>query len=177
MIKTLSTTIMYENKWMRVREDIVERASGAEGLFGVVEKPDFAAIIAVDNGHIHLVEQYRYPVQMRSLEIPMGAWPEQPNADPLELAHGELQEETGYRAGRIEKIGFHYVDNGGATLGCHVFFATQLSFVGKNLDAEEEDLVSLTLPVADFEQKIIQGEILDACTIACYGLAKLKGLV
>ena len=177
MIKTLSSKIVYKNKWMTVREDIIERDSGAEGLFGVVEKPDFAAIIAIENNKIHLVEQFRYPVAQRSLELPMGGWPDEPDADPLELALGELQEETGYFANQIQKIGFHYVDNGGATVGCHVFFATDLEFVGKDLDAEEEDLVSLTLTIAEFEQKIIQGEILDACTIACYGLAKLKGLL
>jgi len=177
MIKTLSTKIVYQNKWMKVREDIVERQSGAEGLFGVVEKPDFAAIIAVEHDRIHLVEQYRYPVSQRSIEIPMGAWPEQPDADPMDLALGELQEETGYFANQIKQIGFHYVDNGGATLGCHVFFATDLEYVGKKLDAEEEDLESLSLPISVFEQKIVDGEILDACTIASYGLAKLKGLV
>jgi ADP-ribose pyrophosphatase len=58
-----------------------------------------------------------------------------------------------------------------------VFFATGLTFVGKNLDPEEEDLESLAMPLVEFEQKIVDGEILDACTIACYGLAKLKGLV
>lgn len=177
MFKTKSIRTVYKNRWMSVREDIIERPSGAEGLYGVVEKPDFAAIIAIEDGHIHLVEQFRYAVQQRSLELPMGAWPEKPDADPAELAQGELQEETGYRARKLDKIGFHYVDNGGATLGCHVFMASQLEFVGRNPDAEEEDLVAITLPLYEFENRIIQGDILDACTIACYGLAKLKGLV
>lgn len=177
MMKTLSSTVKYQNRWIRVREDIIERPSGNEGLYGVVEKLDFAAILAVENGVIHLVEQYRYPIKQRSLEIPMGAWTEKPDAHPLELALGELQEETGYQANHIEKIGFHHVDNGGSTQGCHVFFATDLHFVGKNLDAEEEDLTSLTLSLDEFEAKISNGQILDACTIACYGLAKIKGLL
>jgi 8-oxo-dGTP pyrophosphatase MutT (NUDIX family) len=162
---------------MKVHEDIVERPSGAEGMYGYVEKPHFAAIIALHEGSIQLVRQYRYPIKEQSLELPMGAWTEQPDADPLELAKGELQEETGYVADQIEKIGFHYVDNGGATVGCYVFFATGLTFVGKNLDPEEEDLESLAMPLVEFEQKIVDGDILDACTIASYGLAKLKGLV
>ncbi|MEI8633013.1 hypothetical protein P4S72_25285 [Vibrio sp. PP-XX7] len=58
-----------------------------------------------------------------------------------------------------------------------MFFATNLTFVRKSLDAEEEDLISMKLPLHEFEQKIIDGTILDACTIACFGLAKLKGLV
>ncbi|MGF1694461.1 NUDIX hydrolase [Vibrio lamellibrachiae] len=177
MIKTISSTEKYRNKWITVKEDVIERPSGAEGLYGVVEKNDFAAILAIEKGCIHLVEQYRYPIKQRSLEIPMGAWSDKPDAEPLQLAIGELQEETGYKANTIEKIGFHHVDNGCTTQGCHMFFATDLEFVGKNLDAEEEDLVSLKLTLDDFEEKIISGQILDACTIAAYGLAKLKGLI
>jgi hypothetical protein len=55
MIKTLSSKVVYKNKWMTVREDIVERASGAEGLFGYVDKPHFAAIIALKDDQIQLV--------------------------------------------------------------------------------------------------------------------------
>ena len=107
----------------------------------------------------------------------MGAWSGKPDADPLQLAIGELQEETGYKANKIEKYGFHHVDNGCTTQGCHLFFATDLKFVGKNLDAEEEDLTSVKLSLIEFEKKIIDGQILDACTIAAYGLAKLKKLI
>jgi ADP-ribose pyrophosphatase len=59
-IKTLESKVVYENKWMRVKEDRIRRASGAEGIFGVVEKPDFVVIIPISNGCVHLVEQYRY---------------------------------------------------------------------------------------------------------------------
>jgi 8-oxo-dGTP pyrophosphatase MutT (NUDIX family) len=177
MFKTLSSKLVYQNPWIRVHEDIIERPSGNEGLYGVVEKNDFAAIIAIEDDLIHLVEQYRYPIKTRNLELPMGSWTGKPDADPLALAHGELEEETGYRAANMTKIGFHYVDNGGSTQGCHVFFATDLTHVGNKLDVEEEDLVALKMPIKEFEKKIIEGEILDACTIACWGLAKLKGLV
>lgn len=177
MFRTKHSRIVYRNRWITVREDIIERPSGAEGLFGVVEKNDFAAVLAIEDDHIHLVEQYRYCVKQQSLELPMGSWTGQPDAAPLLLAQGELQEETGYQAGFIEPIGFHHVDNGGSSQGCHVFFATDLVYVGQNLDPEEEDLQAIRLPLAEFEAKIIRGDILDACTIACYGLAKLKGLV
>lgn len=177
MFKTLSSIQQYQNPWIKVREDIIERPSGAKGLYGVVEKPDFAAILAIQDGYIHLVEQYRYPVKQRSLEIPMGTWPKLQEIEPTQLALAELQQETGYKANHIEKIGFHHVDNGTSTQGCYIFIATDLQFVGKSLDPEEEDLTSTKITLAEFEQKILQGEILDACTIACYALAKLKGLV
>lgn len=177
VFKTLKSTLIYENAWLKLREDIIQRPSGKEGLFGIVEKPHFAAIIAIQAGQIYLVEQYRYAIDKRSLELPMGAWNDQPDADPTLLALGELQEETGYKANQIELIGFQYVDKGTATHGCHVFFASDLSFVGKKLDEEEEDLVSVVMPIEEFEGKIVDGSVFDATTIAAYGLAKLKGLV
>lgn len=177
MYKVLKRTQVYSNPWLALREDIIQRPSGAQGLFGIVEKPNFAAVIAIQDGHIYLVEQYRYAIDQRSLELPMGSWNEQPDVDPIQLALGELQEETGYLANKIEPIGFQYVDKGTATHGCHIFFATDLEFVGQKLDEEEEDLELIVMPLRDFEDKIIQGSIFDATSIAAYGLAKLKGLV
>lgn len=94
-IKQLDSKVVYQNKWMTVREDKILRPSGAEGIYGVVDKPDCAAILAIDNGMIHLVQQYRYTVGQRCWEIPQGAWESNPDADHLELAKGELREETG----------------------------------------------------------------------------------
>jgi ADP-ribose pyrophosphatase len=65
-IETLGTRCVYENRWMRVREDAIRRRDGSEGIFGIVEKPDFVVIVPVEeDGRIHLVQQYRYPVQAR----------------------------------------------------------------------------------------------------------------
>jgi len=103
-IETIDTRVAYENKWMTVREDKVRRASGAEGIYGVVDKPDFVAIIPIHQSHIHLVEQYRYPVEGRYWEIPQGSWEENPKADKSIVAAGELKEETGLVAGKIRVL-------------------------------------------------------------------------
>ncbi len=80
-IKQLDSKVVYQNRWMTVREDKILRPSGAEGIYGVVDKPDCAAILAIDNGMIHLVQQYRYTVGQRCWEIPQGAWESNPDAD------------------------------------------------------------------------------------------------
>src|ERR1700736_5982121 len=73
-IETTSTRFVYENRWMRVREDAIRRRDGSEGIYGVVEKPDFVVIVPVEeDGGVHLVEQYRYPVRGRYWELPQGA--------------------------------------------------------------------------------------------------------
>ena len=56
-IVQIGTTVVYENRWMRVHEDRVRRRDGSEGIYGVVEKPDFVVIAAGDGDEIHLVQQ------------------------------------------------------------------------------------------------------------------------
>jgi hypothetical protein len=58
-ITTLSTRLVYENRWMRVREDAIRRRDGSAGIYGVVEKPDFVVIAALEEDRVQLVEQYR----------------------------------------------------------------------------------------------------------------------
>lgn len=179
MFKQKSTTPIYKNPWLSLREDIIERPNGEEGLFGIIEKPNFAAVVAVQDGHIYLVEQYRYAINLRSLELPMGTWPNhlEDTGSTEALALAELKEETGYHADHIEPLGFHYVDKATSTHGGHIFFASQLTFVGQALEDEEADLKVTILPISEFEAKIINGDVVDAATIAAYGLAKLCGKV
>jgi len=61
-ITTTGTSVVYENRWMRVREDTIRRRDGSDGLYGVVEKPDFVVIVPLNGDRLHLVEQFRYPV-------------------------------------------------------------------------------------------------------------------
>jgi len=90
-IETTSTRLVYENRWM-VREDTIRRRDGSTGIYGVVEKPDFVVIVPVeDGGRLHLVEQYRYPPKGRYWELPQGSWEQEPGADPMEMARGELR--------------------------------------------------------------------------------------
>src|SRR5437588_3843897 len=69
-IRTTASKIVYGNRWMRVREDQIERANGTPGIYGVSEKLDYSLIIPRDDQGVFLVEQYRYPVQARYWEFP-----------------------------------------------------------------------------------------------------------
>lgn len=173
-IETLSTRVAYKNNWMSVREDAIRRQSGAEGIFGVVEKPDFVAIVPIQDGFIHLVEQYRYPVKQRFWEIPQGSWESDPPANPAVVAAGELKEETGLTAKKLSLVGHLFQAYGYSTQGFHVFLATDLHEGEQQLDSEEEGLVSRAFAISEFENMILSGEIKDATTIAAYGLIKLK---
>lgn len=176
-IETLDTRIAYENKWMKVREDKVRRSSGSEGIFGVVDKPDFVAILPIEKNQIHLVEQYRYPVGQRYWEIPQGSWEESPELDSLSVAAGELQEETGLKSDRLEYVGHIYQAYGYSNQGFHIYLATELEKHEQRLDQEEEGLITNCFNLLEFESMITSGFIKDATTISAYGFAKLKALV
>lgn len=140
MIKQLSTKTVYENKWMKVREDQVEFSNRSKGIYGVVEKPDFAMIIPFEKKGFHLVKQYRYPVQGSYWEFPQGSYEENPNVDPAELAKGELKEETGLEAGKIKKIGYLYEAYGFSNQGFHIFLAEDFQKGEQKLQDSEQGM-------------------------------------
>lgn len=175
-IATTGSTVIYTNRWMRLREDTIVRADGSTGLYSVVEKPDFAIIAAVADGVIHLVEQYRYPVQGRFWELPQGSWEDQ-TVDPLVLARAELREETGLTARSMRHAGRLYLGYGYSTQAYDVFLATELSPGEPRLDAEELGLVARAFKLDRVEEMIRDGVIQDASTVAALGLLRLKGLL
>jgi len=176
-IETLESCIVYKNKWMTVREDKIRRNSGAEGIYGVVDKPDFVAILPIEHNAIHLVEQYRYPVDGRYWEIPQGSWEENPEADNLVVAAAELREETGLISHKLEHIGHIYQAYGHSNQGFHLYLASDFEESEQELDQEEEGLISNRFALTEFESMITSGIIKDATTISAYGFARLKGLV
>src|ERR1700691_618437 len=107
-IATLSSREVYRNRWIRVREDEILRSNGQKGIYGVIEKEDGAIILPIDNGHVWLVEQYRYTIGERALELPQGSW-EKLIENTEELARGELQEELGLKTAQMVKLGTMWI--------------------------------------------------------------------
>jgi ADP-ribose pyrophosphatase len=171
-IRTLSSREVYRNPWLRVREDQIERGDGAQGIYGVVEKDDCALILPIDGETVYLVEQFRYPIGRRAMELPQGGW-ETADVDPEELARGELREETGLVAASMTRLGTMWIAYGFARQKQHVFLATGLTQAGTDPDPEEHDLVVKTTSVAEFEQMLMDGTIQDVCTLAAWGLYKM----
>ena len=168
-IKTLTTREVYRTHWMRVREDEILRSNGKPGIYGVVDKDDSAIILPIDGDRIWLVEQYRYPISERALELPQGGW-EREIADPEELARGELKEELGLSAERMTYLGSLWIAYGFCKQRQHVFLASGLSGTEKAPDPEEHDLIVRTFTVAEFEQMMLDGTIRDNCTVSAWGL-------
>lgn len=168
-ITTLGSREVYRNQWLRLREDRILRSNGKEGIYSVVDKDDCAIILPIQDGHVWLVEQFRYTIQERALELPQGGW-ETENVDPEELARGELKEETGLHAAEMTYLGFLWIAYGFLRQKEHVFLATGLTMTERDPDDEEHDLVIHTKTLAEFEQMMLDGQIRDASTLAAWGL-------
>jgi ADP-ribose pyrophosphatase len=177
MIKKISTKTVYKNKWMTVREDAVEFANGAQGIYGVVEKPDFAMVIPFESNGFHLVKQYRYPVEESFWEFPQGSYEEDAELTPLEIAKGELQEETGLIAKNIKKIGYLYEAYGYCDQGFYIFLAKNFERGNQKLEESEQGLETAFFTINQFEEMVKIGEIRDAPTVSAYGLLRMKGIL
>ena len=176
-ITRIAGRLVYENRWLRLREDQVRRRDGSTGIYSVLERPEFAVICPVQDGVVYLVEQFRYPVGERCWEFPMGTWEWRADVDPRDLAAGELQEETGLRAGTLIEVGRVFQASGYSNQAGRAFFATDLSQGEHALEQEEQDMIQGQFPLAEFERMIRDGVVRDVVTISAFAMARLKGLV
>jgi 8-oxo-dGTP pyrophosphatase MutT (NUDIX family) len=156
-----------------VREDVIERSNGERGIYGVVDKDPACIIVPIEvtpeGEFIYLVEQYRYTVGARFVELPQGGW-EKADVDPEEMARGELREETGLTADRMTLLATLQIGYGVMNQKQHLFLAEGLTPGDHDRDEEETDLEVHRVSVAEFESMLLDGRIVDNCTAAAWGI-------
>jgi len=167
---TLSSERLYEGRIVNLRRDTVRLDDGTVTKREIVEHGEAVAIVPIDGeGQVLLVRQYRKPIEQELLEIPAGGV--DPGEDATACAERELQEETGYRAGKLQRLGGFFSSPGFTSEYLHVYLATDL--VPGRLSADEDEAIELVrLPVAQVLAMIASGEICDAKTII--GLLLIK---
>lgn len=172
-IRTLGSRVVYQDSWIRLRQDQIERRDGSQGTYAVVEKRDFALVIPAENGGFHLVEEYRYPIQRRTWAFPQGGFPAGQNGEPAELARLELRQETGFTAQELTRLGFLHCSHGTTNQACHLFLATGLATGAPERELEEQDMRQQWVTRDRFEEMIRDGVITDDSTLAAYALLLL----
>jgi 8-oxo-dGTP pyrophosphatase MutT (NUDIX family) len=164
-----ATRVVYENPWIRVREDAVTRPDGSDGIFGVVEvqRPAVFVVAWTDEDEIVLVTVDRHTVGP-SIEVPAGGTD---GEDPLVAARRELAEETGLVASEWRQVGNMNALNGVCRAPEVVFLATGLEpapGAGTDLAGRHEEGIQdvRRVPVADVLALVADGTITDGETIA-----------
>jgi ADP-ribose pyrophosphatase len=121
-----------------------------------------AVILAIHEGHVILVEQYRVPVGARCLELPAGLVGDETEGEEVAAAAiRELEEETGYRAGHMVDLGRFHSSAGMSSEGFNLLRAEDLTKVGEGGGVPGEDIevhrVALDQVPAFLEAKRAQG--------------------
>lgn len=133
-----------------------------------------AVIVAVDDGHVLLVEQYRVPLGRRCLELPAGLIGDEGEAESAETsASRELEEETGYRADTLTAIGTFYASPGMVTECFTLVRADGLTKVSGGGGTKDENIIVHRVPltgVADFvAERRAAGTAIDVKLLALIG--------
>jgi 8-oxo-dGTP pyrophosphatase MutT (NUDIX family) len=163
--RTKSSRIVYENAWIRVREDQVIRPDGGPGIYGVIEiRPSVGVVAINDRDEVALVGQWRYSVNRYSWEVPRGG-SHFGETNMLKVAKRELAEEAGLIAETWQMLGSVDVCNGVADDVQTLFIATQLSPTALQPDPEED----ITVEWKRFEEAVgmaMDGRITEVCSVA-----------
>ena len=173
-VRQVGTRVVYENPWMVVREDEVERLDGSRGIYGVVDKPDFVLVIPLERDGFHLVEEYRYPIGKRTWSFPQGSLPGRRAAEPEEHARLELAQETGLRAGTLTHLGYLNCSHGTSGQGFDIFVASDLEAGETDREPEEQDMRQKWVSRDEFTAMIRDGRITDDSTVAAYALLTIE---
>jgi ADP-ribose pyrophosphatase len=165
----VASELVHRGHILEFRIDTVERADGRRAQRDVAVHPGAVAIVALDPEEcVLLVRQYRHPAGRTLLEIPAGTLERDAATgaveDPDGAARRELEEETGYRAGRWERLTDFWTAPGFATERMHLYLATDLApAAGERLTPDEDEALQLVrMPWRDAVAAAERGEIVDA---------------
>ena len=160
--EVLSSERIYD-RWLGLRVDQLRYPSGYETKHDVVEHHGGVTVLPIDDeGRVLFVTQYRHPIGRVLLELPAGTLED--GEDPEVCAQRELQEETGFRAGSIERLGGFYSAPGYCTEYLPTFLCTDLS--PSKLEGDEDSIEVVAVPFDRALAMVAAGEIEDAKTLA-----------
>lgn len=160
----LGSDLLYENPWIRVREDQVIQPDGKQGTFGVVELGPAVAVLPVhDDGSVSLVCVFRYTINAECIETVAGGIGEDEAAE--DAARRELREEIGLAADEMIDLGETQQMTEIVVSPVRLFVARGLHDVSSNQDPTEE-ISRLDVPLAEAVSWALHGRIVHAATVA-----------
>ena len=162
--KRIDRKLEFEGKIVKFYSDTKQLPDGNTEVWDFIEHKGAAAIVPVkENGDVIMVRQYRNAPERYTLEIPAGAL--NPGEDRKTAAVRELEEETGYRAGKVGHLFDLYTTVAFCNELIGIYYTEELTPAKQHLDPDEFLNVEVH-PLNELIKMIMQGKIQDAKTIA-----------
>jgi len=174
-LKVIKHDVLHRGKVFDLIVDQVEYPSGNRGIREVAHHPGGAVAVPVfSDGKVLLVRQFRYPFGIYTVEAPAGKL--NPGEDPGPAAVRELEEETGYLAGKLEKLTAIYTTPGFCDEVLHIFLASDLKLSpgGHRREEGEQTMTLEIMPLQEAIAMIERREIVDSKTIVGLLMAERK---
>ncbi|MFT7158545.1 MAG: ADP-ribose pyrophosphatase [Parvicella sp.] len=170
--QTLHSEVKYETPWIKVTHNDVITPAHTSGIYGCVHFKNIAVgILPLDaNMHTYIVQQYRYPLEKFTWEIPEGGSPL--DALPLDTAKKELLEEVGLKATSWQLIQELELSDSATDEYAYIYIARDLSQFESALE-DTEDIIVKKIHFDTFFEMVENGEIKDAISVAAAYKVKL----
>lgn len=167
----LQKRLLFQGRKFNYEVNQLKLPNGSQGEWECVRHPGGALVIPVtQDGQLVLVRQYRFAAKGWLLEFPAGTV--ETYESPLETIKREIQEETGYRADRWQKLGEFYLAPGYSDEIIYAFLAQDLTLLEQPpAQDEDEDIQTVLMTPQALQQAIRNGEPVDAKSISALFLA------
>lgn len=163
--------IIYKGKVFDIKVDQILYKSGNKGIRETaVHSGGAVAVPLKNNGKIIFVSQFRYPVDDKVIELPAGKLNK--GEDPMKCAVRELEEETGYKSNKVDKLAAIATTPGFCSEILHIFLARDLIPGNHKREEGEQDMETLEYSFSEAKDLIMSGKIYDAKTICGIYLAE-----
>ena len=164
--KTLNSEVIYDGRIVKLRVDTVELPDGGISKREIVHHQGAVAVLAVKDGQMIFVKQYRIASQQLLTEIPAGLL--ESGEDPEMAAIRECREEIGYRPINLFKLGDFIPTPGYCSEKITLFCATE--FIWAPLEEDPDEFIRVVkIPVRTARTLFINGQFIDGKTVAALG--------
>lgn len=162
--EVVSSRRVHEGRIVHLAVEEVRLPNGRVVPLEIVRHPGASAVVPVDaDGNVILVRQFRYATGGYLLEVPAGKL-DHPGESPEDCAQREVEEETGYRPGRLEPLGWIWTTPGFTDEKIWLYAAYDLTPTRSALQ-DDEVLTVATMPLGEAVRMAMAGEIVDAKSV------------
>jgi ADP-ribose pyrophosphatase len=160
----LSSRRVHDGRVVKLSIEEVRLPNGHIAYLELIRHPGASAVVPVDaSGNVILVRQYRHATGSFLLEVPAGTL-DAPDEAPEDCARREVEEETGYRVGRLVPLGWVWTTPGFTDEKIWLYLALDL-VPTRSAPEDDEVLTVETLPLTEAARRAVSGEIVDAKSV------------